>query len=612
MPISMPAPNERKFCYQPLSQDGKPTIRLLQWLEHDGTKEYSLSVYELNGAPQYCALSYVWGAENASEWIVVNGKVLAVRPNLASALNQLRKKAQPRCMWIDAVCIDQTNFQERNCQVKIMEKIYRQAERVYVWFGSADAESDLVMQPDFASQLPKSIHEAAAIEVAKVKESLFTFAQRSWWDRIWVVQECVFARDLVALCGEHIVAWSSLVSNLRAGHEFLQTSWATAIPDFKTSEHDRLAAMIKAVHFAGNLSDFLPDTTGEHMPLLIRLNTLRQRKSTDPRDKVFATLALVSPRAQELLNIDYALDLPVLYTNTAMVILNLTNELDFLSACEPASPRSDIPSWVPDWSDTRTQAHTFIGLAKLAPFAAGGDMKLQAEAHISSMQLKLKGKFWDTVTFAFPLSDVAGDTGLTALFVCVLIFIVLQRGNYVGVDFTHAFVNALSAGVVSEGGKTRQRTQTETHLIAEWIESTVVVQTVREETSLIAGNSSQMSKYFNATAKNYSNGVSNPSDFRGEEAKYRSGVEEWYSTSLFTRPSRALFVTKQHKLVLGGIAAKRGDSVFIPAGSRVPVAVRRLDDGCYQFIGECYSQGIMSGQAMRETTADDLESIVLR
>jgi hypothetical protein len=125
--------------------------------------------------------------------------------------------------------------------------------------------------------------------------------------------------------------------------------------------------MIKAKCFADNLSDFLPETTSNHTPLLERLSTLRQRKSTDPRDKVFAVLGLVSPHAQELLNIDYDLGVPQLYTKVAVLMLSLTNKLDFLSACEPTSPRSNIPSWVPDWLDTRTQAHSFIGMTKLAP-----------------------------------------------------------------------------------------------------------------------------------------------------------------------------------------------------------------------------------------------------
>jgi hypothetical protein len=166
-------------------------------------------------------------------------------------------------------------------------------------------------------------------------------------------------------------------------------------------EHDRLAAIIEAMYFASNLSDFLPEATSNHTPLLERLTTIRQRKSTDPRDKVFAALGLVPPRAQELLNIDYDPGVPQLYTKVAVLMLNFRNRLGFLSVCQPASPRLDIPSWVPDWSDTRTQAHSFIGMTKLALFTARGEMQLQAQADAAYMKLKMKGKMWDTITFAF-------------------------------------------------------------------------------------------------------------------------------------------------------------------------------------------------------------------
>jgi hypothetical protein len=166
------------FSYEPLPQeDGRPRERLLHLPEDDGAAVHTISVHELDGAPQFCALSYVWGVETASEWIRADGKALAVRPNLAGVLNQLRWKVQPRYMWIDAVCVNQTNLQERNSQVQMMASIYRQAQRVYVWFGFADLSSDFVMEPDLASRLPKNIHEAPAGDVAGVKESFFDFTQ---------------------------------------------------------------------------------------------------------------------------------------------------------------------------------------------------------------------------------------------------------------------------------------------------------------------------------------------------------------------------------------------------------------------------------------------------
>lgn len=101
--------------------------------------------------------------------------------------------------------------------------------------------------------------------------------------------------------------------------------------------------MIKALFFASNLPKFL-DTSGEHIPLLIKLTTLRQRQSTDPRDKVFVTLGLISERMRDLLVIDYGIGIPELNTKLAALILSLTKRRVFRSACKPSSEMPDMPS----------------------------------------------------------------------------------------------------------------------------------------------------------------------------------------------------------------------------------------------------------------------------
>ena len=48
-------------------------------------------------------------------------------------------------MWIDAICIDQSNLKERSEQVRCMRLIYQKARRIVVWLGEADAQSTLAM-----------------------------------------------------------------------------------------------------------------------------------------------------------------------------------------------------------------------------------------------------------------------------------------------------------------------------------------------------------------------------------------------------------------------------------------------------------------------------------
>ena len=102
----------------------------------------------LNGMPNgmpYEALSYTWGINKTTKQIILNGKRFMVTENLYSALQYLRFKNEDRILWIDAICIDQTQIAERNHQVRHMASIYRDADRVLFWLGEPTYETDLLI-----------------------------------------------------------------------------------------------------------------------------------------------------------------------------------------------------------------------------------------------------------------------------------------------------------------------------------------------------------------------------------------------------------------------------------------------------------------------------------
>jgi hypothetical protein len=70
----------------------------------------------------------------------VNGHENPVRRNLYSAIHHLRRRSEPRVLWIDALCIHQANVKEKNHQVSMMGNIYRGTKEVIVWLGEADGE----------------------------------------------------------------------------------------------------------------------------------------------------------------------------------------------------------------------------------------------------------------------------------------------------------------------------------------------------------------------------------------------------------------------------------------------------------------------------------------
>jgi len=92
----------------------------------------------LSDAPPYEALSYVWGPFNSPDdpdLIQLNDCGFEVTTNLWRALYALRHETKDRVLWIDAICINQGDLEERSSQVQLMRDVYRKARSVVVWLG---------------------------------------------------------------------------------------------------------------------------------------------------------------------------------------------------------------------------------------------------------------------------------------------------------------------------------------------------------------------------------------------------------------------------------------------------------------------------------------------
>ncbi|PVH73905.1 HET-domain-containing protein, partial [Cadophora sp. DSE1049] len=123
--------------YAPL---GHNEIRLVQLLPGPDNTSIELQILpnvHLASVPKYLALSYVWGDPTSKHSIRVNGSPVEVTSNLADFLWYQRKLSQDAAgaenLWIDAICINQNNTQERNIQVLLMVHIYQRADRTIVW-----------------------------------------------------------------------------------------------------------------------------------------------------------------------------------------------------------------------------------------------------------------------------------------------------------------------------------------------------------------------------------------------------------------------------------------------------------------------------------------------
>lgn len=158
-------------------------------------------------APQYEALSYCWGKSVDTACIQVNGTGRSVSTSMASALRHLRQTHQQRHLWVDGICINQDDHNERSAQVGLMKRIYQQAAQVTVWLGGPGDDSAAVFElmDQLAIAAAQSVEsgdrrhmyradmaDKRPVPTGKTWMPLFRLLSRPYFGRVWVIQEVTF------------------------------------------------------------------------------------------------------------------------------------------------------------------------------------------------------------------------------------------------------------------------------------------------------------------------------------------------------------------------------------------------------------------------------------
>jgi len=311
---------------------------------------------------QYEAVSYFWGDPTPTNTVICNGLAKKIPWNAYNALLHLRKRDSVRCLWIDAVCIDQENISERNQQVLLMPKIYAQASRVIVWLGDHDPYDtvghcfDLFRERAFPPQLrlrPPWRRSRMGMNFQLSKSGIGwsetdwriidMFLQRPWFRRAWVVQEIAMACRVEVMCGGHTLDWRHLATTIEdLHHSGLAAEHLSKDSQLSAQNVSEIEVLRKSIWVRKERSI---------LDILLATNST---DCSDQRDKIFAMLSLTADSDQLEFPIDYRMSVSEVYAAFARWHIETHRGYHLLSCAPGKRDGSDeidqMPSWVPDWT----------------------------------------------------------------------------------------------------------------------------------------------------------------------------------------------------------------------------------------------------------------------
>ncbi|KAF1999212.1 HET-domain-containing protein [Amniculicola lignicola CBS 123094] len=338
-------------------------IRLLQLGPGMGDDPIRCSLVEksLDQEFIYNALSYTWGDPTRTRTISCEGQRLVITESLHAALWQFREDGRVTPLWVDAVCINQANTDEKSVQVGIMREIYQRAYLVIAWLGEAtdtDAAGFTLLRDIHERFGPPSLGDELVVNFAQNDKlglpeldhpdwaALFKILCKPYFFRVWIIQELIVGRACIFQCGSEVISRDILLAIGALGDKvrFLQDAEEANTPYDGVSEI-AVRSPVRELWYLKSLLD-----TGKHLTILQLLVKTRAFKATQAHDKIFALVGLSSNVSTDI--IDYKESIAKIQTMIAIISMRNRESWGANLLCYVDSGRhaDNIPSWVPDWT----------------------------------------------------------------------------------------------------------------------------------------------------------------------------------------------------------------------------------------------------------------------
>ena len=292
----------------------------------------SLDHVPLSEALPFAALSYCWGELSDQVSMTVNGLRFPVTRNLHSALKRIRREGVER-VWVDAICINQQDPEERSHQIRRMGAIYQEANEVAVWLDDAQH----MTEEDINSLSAKDTAIAYQVQSSSAQRAFHQLLLKPYWTRVWIIQELAAASNITIFCGHHKILWETL-------EELSSFAFTAGMEGIKSEE---LRARFQ------NLLQFRDDRlNSKPVRLLEAIYRSRYALSTDPKDKIYGLLGLVYDGGTFIPEPNYRQSVEDTYTDLSKALIKKGYPLNliYLRTSHRRTSNS-LPSWVVDWMD---------------------------------------------------------------------------------------------------------------------------------------------------------------------------------------------------------------------------------------------------------------------
>ncbi|KAL8816680.1 MAG: hypothetical protein Q9223_004347 [Gallowayella weberi] len=537
-----------------------------------------------NELPIYEALSYTWGSPHLTCHVLVDSehdrRMLSITENLHTALRHLRHPKQPRDIWADAVCINQSDVRERNQQVARMADIYEAAMKVLVWLGPEADGSTMAIENlvTLASKI-KVDWTHYTITAARVGDggsewldlerhapfddetwvSIVQLLNRPWFTRLWIWQEVFLAvKGAEVVCGFTSMTWEDF-------RKAILCLWRRRKPD----RIQRLHGTLSRAWQISNMND--------QPSLRTVLRRTKDAQCSDQRDRIYGVLNLVKEQERLGIQPDYGKSVYEVFRDLMTVSIFEYGDLTLLTCCELQDERNSMPSWVPNWSTSRKSKEIWGARAcwNSLPQAKynDGEAFLTVTGYHADVIIKSKEILTATSsTLAAPervprLRETYGALkGLTKW---------LRNEIPDGFDEkSEAICRTLCCNEFSD----RYEPLNTKHLDFQRTLKRFLVLSDPEEES---------------------------SDENLKEEESAMLLDAFYVNSV----SRSFIITKEERVGLAPNTSNPGDCIAVLLGCQSPIVLRSQNNADFRVLGECYVHGLMTGEAFFGPLPDNWQRV---